>query len=665
MLTMIPFAAMCMSRRVMLVFVLWITAVFRLYGLSNLSPPGLEHDEVANWLISRAILDGQHAIYFTQAYGHEAGFHYLQAGFIALLGDNALALRLPAAFLGILLVAITYTLARKLFGKNVALMTMGLTAVHFYPIFYSRLALRAIALPMLSAISAYFWWQWWSRGASLRLQEQGSRGALTQLLNYPISQSPISNLLLSAIFAGLTIHTYMAARAVPIFYGLFCLYLAIFHWPQFKTRWRSILLFWLITLAIAAPLLIYLRTNPTSEFRITEIDSPLRALMAGNVRPVLENSLKIAGMFGFRGDPLWRQYVAEQPLFEPVVASLFYGGVLLALWRWRDGRYAFILLWSLASFAPSIVTVDAPSIIRTINILPIFILFPALVIHKSSELSPVIHKLSTRIRPFIPIFLTLLYTGWTAYSLFIVWPQNEEVQFVWQKALTETAFTLDTTPNSGPVAIGGWSPSTMDPPTMQLSLRRQDLDLRYFGSDSQTEPINTLILPYADADEGIRIFHPTVRPLALPLQAKLTQLGATQTQHDTFTQYTIRNTFPISRSEAAQSPISFNQEIQLLQTEFLPDGLLTTWQILASTDQPRHFFVHALSTDGNILAQHDGLDAPAIHWQPGDILWQYHPLPVLDTAVTHIRLGLYNPATCPACQNLSTEDGSEFLLIQP
>ena len=112
-------------------FLLLAGAALRSFGLNNLSPPGIAHDEVANWLIDRSILAGEHAIYFTRAYGHEAGFHYLQAGFVALLGDNVLALRLPAAFCGLLGVAVAFVLARKLFGKNVALMAAGLLAVLF------------------------------------------------------------------------------------------------------------------------------------------------------------------------------------------------------------------------------------------------------------------------------------------------------------------------------------------------------------------------------------------------------------------------------------------------------------------------------------------------------------------------------------------------------
>ena len=77
------------------------------------SPPGLEHDEVAHWLINRDILAGNHSIYFTEAYGHEALYHYIQAGFGGLVGDHALGLRLPSAYLGVLLVAVSYALGTR------------------------------------------------------------------------------------------------------------------------------------------------------------------------------------------------------------------------------------------------------------------------------------------------------------------------------------------------------------------------------------------------------------------------------------------------------------------------------------------------------------------------------------------------------------------------
>ena len=112
--------------------ILLLAAGLRIYGLNHVSPPGLEHDEVANWLIDRSILAGHHALYFTDAYGHEALFHYWQSAFVALLGDHALALRLPAVFAGLLGLAVSFALARQLFGQKVAVTSLALLATLFW-----------------------------------------------------------------------------------------------------------------------------------------------------------------------------------------------------------------------------------------------------------------------------------------------------------------------------------------------------------------------------------------------------------------------------------------------------------------------------------------------------------------------------------------------------
>ena len=101
-------------RRFALVAILLVATGLRVIGVDNFpsplgaTPPGLEHDEVAHWLINRDILAGEHAIYFIEAYGHEALYHYAQALFGAAVGDHALALRLPSVYLGVLLVAVGY-----------------------------------------------------------------------------------------------------------------------------------------------------------------------------------------------------------------------------------------------------------------------------------------------------------------------------------------------------------------------------------------------------------------------------------------------------------------------------------------------------------------------------------------------------------------------------
>jgi hypothetical protein len=67
--------------------------------------------------------------------------------------------------------------------------------------------------------------------------------------------------------------------------------------------------------------------------------------------------------------------------------------------------------------------------------------------------------------------------------------------------------------------------------------------------------------------------------------------------------------------------------------------------VLAATNEPRRFFLHAVNNAGGIVAQHDGLDAPAMQWQVGDVLVQAHFLELETAESIQLRLGVYDPQT--------------------
>ncbi len=66
--------------------------------------------------MDRRIADGWRPLFITEAEGHEPVYHYLHAATIVLFGDNIVGYKwLPMAF-GLLTIALTYALARKMFG---------------------------------------------------------------------------------------------------------------------------------------------------------------------------------------------------------------------------------------------------------------------------------------------------------------------------------------------------------------------------------------------------------------------------------------------------------------------------------------------------------------------------------------------------------------------
>ena len=106
-----------------------LVAIFlRLHNLDTI-PDGLLHDEAYNGIDALRILAGERPIFLIDNNGREALFVYLQAISVALLGQTSLALRVVSAILGIMTVAATYPLIRRMFDARVALLTSGWLAI--------------------------------------------------------------------------------------------------------------------------------------------------------------------------------------------------------------------------------------------------------------------------------------------------------------------------------------------------------------------------------------------------------------------------------------------------------------------------------------------------------------------------------------------------------
>jgi 4-amino-4-deoxy-L-arabinose transferase-like glycosyltransferase len=626
------------AERWLIILVLLVAAALRLTGLLEV-PPGLQHDEVANWLIDREILAGRHALYFTEAYGHEAGFHYIQSLSVALIGDSALALRLPTAFAGILVVAIGYALVRQLFGPRVGLIQASLVAVLLWPVFFSRFGIRAMSLPVVTGLAAWFFW----RGLD---PDDRHRDHLRSFA-------------LGGVLAGLSLYTYFASRAVPLIFGLLALYLALAHRPLFRRRWQGLALSLGLMVLVAAPLGIWLLGHPAAETRVAEVSEPLVALRQGDPRPILDNVLKMAGFFGWQGDPRIRHNLPGRPVLDPVGALLFYGGLLLALSRWRRPAHAFAVLWLAVSLAPSLVTIDAPSSIRCVNALLVVGVFPGLAVESIHE--ALRHRPARRLGTSLGIGLLVIWlaalTAWTVRDYFGRWAPEPEVAFVWQSALRDAAVALDAEPALESIAVAGWTPDTMDPPTMALYLRRDDLALRFFN------PTPALVIPAGDDPVLVR---PAALPLDPILAGELLRWQRSVEDHGTFVIHRLRP--PLGDDWLSSPPVPFDGGPTLLGYRALTEPgrlvVLTIWEAAGPQPEPLRIFLHALDAAGTIAGQHDGLGTSASHWMAGDLILQLHPIALPPGKYT-LELGLYNPETNERLVHPAAGGPTDTLILGP
>jgi 4-amino-4-deoxy-L-arabinose transferase-like glycosyltransferase len=354
-----------------LVLVLLVTAVLRLPNLPTI-PPGLHFDEAANALLTGDIAFRDYRPVFISSYtGKEVLFFYLAAGVMAGVGESLFALRLTAAFIGLLTVAATYWAGCELLrDRRVALLAATILAVSFWHLLFSRLGFRAISQPLLQALTVAMLlrglrredWRWLA-GAGVML--------------------------------GLAAYTYLAVRIFPILLLLACLPL-LWHG---RRRWAQLGVVGIIALLVASPLLLYFANDPAAFWvRIGQVAPGVETLSVG------EAYWRSLQMFFVQGDPYIRFNWPLRPLF-----GWFLGGALLLGWlgvvhrlvvsfkpdrftkpvRFRsmplllDWQTTSLLLLLLAPFLMILPTALAtseivPSNLRAIGLIPFIFYLPAL-----------------------------------------------------------------------------------------------------------------------------------------------------------------------------------------------------------------------------------------------------------------------------------------------
>jgi len=608
----------------LLTIILLIAAVMRFWALPQF-PSGIAHDEVAEVLIAEGILQGHHAVFFPAAYGQEPLFLYLVAIALALFGRHGLALRFVTAAVGLLTVAAAARLARRLFGPHAALATAAGLGVMLWPVFWSRVGLRGMTLPLVLCLGADALWR--------ALQAR---------------QRTVHFALIAGCWWGLTAYTYLASRGVPILYGVFLLYLLFFDRRLVCRRWRELALTLGIALLVASPLILYVSMNKTVQTRVYEVDAPLQALRQGDPGAIVENARRLAGMFSVRGDPLERNNYPGRPVFpEPLWALLFYGGSVVALRRLRDVRYGFVLIWLGAMLLPTLVTTDAPSFVRALGALPAVMLLPGI---GTAWMWQQCLRRSKWIRAVCTGILGLAFVlniGLTIRDYGMRWPLIPSEQFVWQVDFVDIARWMDSHPVEADVTVAGLSNDTMDDPSLDLLLRRSDLRVRWVDTGSPLGAGGAWVVPRA----GGRLFVPTIVPVNDRLRDYMAEWGATATSHARFTEFVVPPILPAARVQA-----DFEGHVSLIALDVpvqsvAPKATVTLFSVWEAGDGPHpplKVFVHLVDGEGRLWAQHDGLDSPAQFWEPGDRIVQVHTL-TLPSAIPPggytLRVGLYDRVT--------------------
>jgi hypothetical protein len=371
--------------------ILIVATILRTFRLDSF-PPGLYADVAANGLDALGVPRHGLQVIYPRGTGNgiEGMISWLDGVSVALVGGKPIALYLTTVVIGLVTLPIHYLLARRLFGRRVGLISTALLAVSFWAVHYSRLGYRTALVPLFLDLA--FLLLWWAvrRGTAWRW---ALAGAVIGLGAYTYT----GYRLVVLVLAGLIVLRLRAGRDLP----------------GTRSSWA-----WYVLAAavVMAPLGITTVLHPEVLNRAAGVSvlggGPIWALPGR----LADHALRTIAVFNLWGDPERQYNVPHLPLFDPLVGLAFLAGIAVAARRWRESRYALLLLW-LGVFTLVVGLSDrTPHMLRGSGLVPAAYLLAAV------GLDAVLQRLWPRRAALAAVAVWVVSLVWTTGFYFAVYP---------------------------------------------------------------------------------------------------------------------------------------------------------------------------------------------------------------------------------------------------
>jgi len=606
-------------------------AVLRLAAFGSL-PVGLYQDEAFNGLDALRVLAGEHPLYFTANNGREPLFIYLASVSIAGLGRTPAAVRLPAALLGTLTIPATAALGSSLFNRRGGLLASALVAVAFWPLHLSRVAFRAVGLPLFVALALAAGWH----GA-----RRGNRGWL----------------LAGGALYGLAFYTYL-----PIYFTLPVLaLLALYLWAMgYRSQLRHALPWFafgatlslapLAFTALADPSLLFGRTGQVSLLNPTINQGDLWGAL-------LRQTGRGLGMFFWRGDTIPRHNLPGRPVFDPLIAPFFLLGVFWAGWNWRRPAAALMLLWTALMLAPTILAEDAPHFLRAVGVLPMACLLPAVGLEQAGRWAAH-NRIGRRLATVLTALILAASLGITLQDYFVCYAADPLAEYAFQGAAVDLAEEINNSEGSV------WASERFMREWESVLYLTGERGVQWVAEDAvpqiTTLPAALFIWPYEPVEPQMAAL-----PSGISIQGWRGPLVKGDLESDAYPLYWAYR-LESAPSDRAEPVARFKDGIRLEDIAITPPAVrhsppatrITLYWTTEKKLAPEYtIFVHIEDAAG-IVAQDDSTPAagtlPTSWWRPGD--W------IVDTHLISMP-SPYNPDQHNIVVGLYRNDNRERLAV--
>lgn len=623
---------------------LLLGTVFRLHQITTL-PPGVSDDEIIDIRIAETARAGTIEVFYPLGSEGREGFYHIAAVLItSLVGNGPLGYRVFSVWAGLLAVALTYALGKRLFGPLAGLSAMALLAVTFWPVMLSRQITRETLLPLLivyilfclaTALPVY-------RRRRKRGDNTSAAAALGALLGIILYVHPVGLLLLLSSM-------------------LFIAYMLVTRQQMSRRRLSYIGFALVLMIILAMPYLISTLRRPelSGVDRLTGTNYPWISLQA-----ILDS----IGGIAITGDANPLHNVPGLPLFDPLTTLFIVIGIVAAILGRRQPRHALLLIPLVILSPVFLFAANAPDFINYTPLLPLLALLFGLGLSRIAMLIP---RFGIQIGLIVLTGIIILNTQRTIDNLFQTWPDLPEAQQVYNADFGQMARYIDLHAEDTPLVLCGWSfeqpPAAAvltDAQTTLLMTNRKEAPIRQADCYNALPMTNggayqEIILPNPDA---LTNSHPQVREWLArsePLTDHRVSLDVESALADRIGLLTVEAQVrygPEAGTDydtAVNTPVTFGGNLTFLgyvneQTIYAPGEnveVITYWRVDGVVPPDLRLFTHILAD----LGASPPANRDVIHLEPGllrnrDVFVHitYVPLPEsLPPGEYYVSVGAY------------------------
>ncbi|MBI5305396.1 MAG: glycosyltransferase family 39 protein [Chloroflexi bacterium] len=346
--------------------ILLVAACSMFYRLGE-TPSEMTSDHAEKILGVGEILNGARPIFLTIGPGREPILAYLTAAYVSLT-DKPLdfaALKWGTALGGILVVFVTFLLARELFDDRVALIAAALTAMSKWLMIVAHIGFRSTFTPLFTALTALFLLR------ALKFQKR-------------------NDFLIAGVCLGAGLYSYNAFRLAPVMVAFFFVWWLAVERNVRVTEWRryatNVAVLVALAIIVFMPLGRYMSDHPeASWYRVlTRMGTTERSFEENPFVIFADNVKNVVLMFNVTGDVAWPNNLPNDPALDIVTGGIFALGVFTAFYRiarQREMMYAHVLIALFVMLMPSALSiafpVENPGNIRALGALPFVMIIAA------------------------------------------------------------------------------------------------------------------------------------------------------------------------------------------------------------------------------------------------------------------------------------------------